>query len=71
MSASAIAAMIGMLQKVVKVGNAGLGIAGTLALAAPFLLQKNEVLLIPYPLIGVVVLIFAIWAEVARRTPTN
>ena len=62
--------MLELLQKFLKVGNAGMGALGTLAVAAPFLMQKEEILQVPYPLLGVVILIFALWAEIARRTPS-
>lgn len=63
--------MLGLLQKFLQIGNGGMGAIGTLAIAAPFLMQKDEVLSVPYPLLGVVLLIFALWAEIARRTPSN
>ena len=63
--------MLDLLQKILKFGNGGMGALGTLAIAAPFLMQKEEVLQVPYPLLGVVVLLFALWAEIARRTPSG
>lgn len=61
--------MLELLQKILKFGNGGMSAIGTLAIAAPFLMQKQEVLQVPYPLLGVVILLFALWAEIARRTP--
>ena len=60
-----------IIAKLLKLGNAGMGTAGMLTLAAPFLMQTEKTLTIPYPLVGVFLLFFSLWAQIALRTNPN
>lgn len=61
--------IIGTVSRLLKIGNAGMGSVGVLAIAGPFLMQRDQVLIIGYPTIGVALVFFALWAEAARRSP--
>lgn len=63
--------MLDAIRKLLQLGNAGMGVAGTLTVAAPFLMQGDKMLSIPYPVVGVALIFFSLWAQIALKTPTN